>query len=171
MEELKHKLELESCSFPKLLTKHLLEIENSEDSEILYHRQAHEIYMYTFFRNLKFDCISQIKIDSIDGYSISNVKLNSIQLGNSIAENEFFDKLLFAPYPFIFVPNCDYSQVKNFCNGALSFKGEGLEGVLMDLSFASKVGIDFVAVDFLQREDIAFLFIGIVYRSEQNINC
>lgn len=171
MDELNQKLEIESQSFPILISKHLAEINNNEDSELLYFKQAHEIYMYTFFKNLKLDCISSINIGNIQGHTISHVNLQSFSLLNAVSEKEYFDKLLYAPYPFIFIPNGEFVQFKNFCNGAFSFKGRTHEGVLMDLNFACKVGIDFLACEFLQREEIAFVFIGIVFKSEQVAQC
>lgn len=167
MDELNHKFEIESHSFPMLTSKHLAEISNNENSELLYYKQAHEAYMYTFFKNLNLDCVSSISIGDVQGHVISHVNIQSFNLTNNASEDKYFHKLLYAPYPFIFIPNGEFSQCKNFCTGACFFKGNQQEGILMSLNFAVKVGIDFLASEFLQREDVAFVFIGIVFNSEQ----
>ena len=167
MKEFSQKLQIESTSFPKLISKHLKEMVLKSDAEILYHQQAHEIYLYTFYKNIKFDYVSTVKINNFEGYALSPIEISSFSLKNSISCDKYFNTLLNAPIPFIFIPkNIEFSKLKEFCKGAFKFEDSGKEGILMDLAFACSVGIDFIACEYLLRKDISILYIGLSYVKE-----
>ncbi|KAM0681057.1 hypothetical protein GINT2_000840 [Glugoides intestinalis] len=163
MDEFLHELTIPEMAFPKLLEKHSEEIKSNPDSEILYYKQTHEIYMYEFFKYCKLDCFSRIEVNKVSGVAVSPIRLQSLITYAPANENQFFSSLLNAPVPFVFIPECNIGNLENFCIGASHFKEANNEGILMDLRFASNVGMEFLAADILLESNVYFLYIGLIY--------
>ncbi len=163
MDEFLHELTVPEMALPKLLEKHSEEIKSNSDSESLYYKQAHEIYMYQFFKHCKLDCFSRIEVNKVNGIALSPIRMQSFVTYAPANENQFFASLLDAPVPFVFIPECNIENLENFCTGACHFKETNNEGILMDLIFANNVGMEFLASDFLLKSNVYSIYIGLVY--------
>ena len=163
MDDFLHELTVPDIVFPKLLEKHSEEIQSNSDSEILYYKQAHEIYMYQFFKYCKLDCFTQIEVNKVCGTALSPIRLQSFSTYAPANENQFFASLLHAPVPFVFIPEGNVGTLENFCTGACHFKESSNEGILMDLRFASNIGIEFLAADFLLKGNVYSIYIGLAH--------
>jgi hypothetical protein len=163
MNEYLKKNTVPSTIFPKLLFKHSLEIKENPESETLCYQQAHEIYMYEFFKNCKLECKSEITINKVKGIAICPILLRSFTLISRVDEEGFFKILTKAPLPFVFIPYGKVCQNLNLCNGAFDFRESEKVGILMNLEFAGNVGVDFLATPFLIEKEAFNVYIGIVY--------
>lgn len=154
---------LPDAIFPKLLAKHSEEVRNNPESEVLYYRQAHEIYMYEFFRHCRMDCASEVEVNDVKGVAVSPVRIGSFSTGSRVDGDYFFRALTKAPVPFVYIPHGSIAALPKVCDGACSFRESEKEGILMDLESACELGIDFLAADFLLGSGVYCVYVGVVY--------
>lgn len=150
-------------AFPKLLEKHSEEIKQNQESESLYYKQAHEIYMYEFFEFCGLDYTSKIEINKVKGIAMCPIKLSNFSANTKSSEEEFFKMLIKSPVPFVFIPQDKVLDSLKLCSGAVSFRESEKQGILMDLEFACELGIDFLATEFLMRKDVFQVYVGVVH--------
>jgi hypothetical protein len=162
MEELVEKNTVPREAFPKLILRHAKELAQERSSEVVYHRQLHEMYMYTFFRSIKREAVCHIKIGRTEGFAMGPVSIGDLSLGNKLGEDEYFKFLLSSPLPFVFVPEGRLRDHSGMCKGASFFGDREQEGILMDLPFACNVGLDFLAAEYLARSDVSSVCIGLI---------
>ncbi|ELA41383.1 uncharacterized protein VICG_01624 [Vittaforma corneae ATCC 50505] len=163
MDEFFQKNTLPETIFPKLLIKHSEEVRSSPESEVLYYKQAHEVYMYEFFKHCKLDCASEIEVNNVKGIAMSPIRLGSFSTSDSVNEDHFFKMLVKAPVPFVYIPHGNVAASLKVCSGACSFRESEAEGILMDLGFACELGIDFLATDFLLKSEVYCVYVGVVH--------
>lgn len=162
MEESIEKNRIPEDSFPSLLIRHSEAITRDDMQEIDYHIQAHENYMYTFFKHIKKEAIYKIKVDNHEGYSFAPIQVKNISLRHSLNEKEYFRFLLNAPLPFLFIPSSKLREHSEMCKDAHYFQDGNQEGILMDLNFACQVGLDFMAAEYLKDPNVSSIYIGLV---------
>jgi len=162
MEDAIEKNKIPKASFPSLIIRHSKAASNNSTREIDYHVQLHEIYMYTFFKSVKKNVIYNTSVNSFDGHTFAPIQIKNFSLRHKIDEEEYFNFLLGSPLPFVFVPDSKFKDHCEMCKGAYFFRDKDQEGILMNLDFACKVGLDFMAVEYLNRQDICSVYIGLV---------
>lgn len=162
MEELIEKNSVPKEAFPKLILRHARELAQKGSSEVTYHRQLHEVYMYTFFRSIKRDAVCHIKVGRTEGFTVGPVSIGDLSLDRKLDEDEYFRFLLESPLPFAFIPEGRLEDHSGMCSGASFFRDIEKEGILMDLMFACSVGLDFLAAEYLARGDVSSVYIGLV---------
>lgn len=145
--------------FPVLLLRHSNMSKNS--SEISQSIQLHEFYLYLFYKNFTFNFSSSLCVNSINGTVYANTKISSLNLKETVNFDFYFNFLLNSPLPFIFAPNGKIVELQSFCNGCFYFRDNENEGILMNLSFASEVGLNFLAFEFLKGKNIHSVYIGL----------
>jgi len=143
---------------PKLLMRHSEALKSNPESEVVAYFQAHELYMYEFFRRCRLSCTSRIEVNGIKGVALSPVEIGSFTLGGRVDEEVFFRMLLKAPVPFLFLPEGDVRVGLGVCEGMVSFKN----GILMDLGSACAVGVEFIAAETLETEGVHVVYIGLM---------
>lgn len=144
---------------PRLLLKHTEEIKAKPDSQILHYHQTHELYMYEFFRQCKLNYFSTISVNGHPGTALAPIAIKNIVLGRKVNEGVFFETLLKAPVPFIFIPDCAAKIGATMWQGITTFKN----GLIMDIHSACDLGIEFIASEVLDQEGIFLVYIGIIY--------
>jgi len=158
MEEAIKKNSLVPLIFPKLDVRHAEQYKAEKENTLLYHKQIHERYMYMYFSVAKLSFMDSIKISKGDGIVASSTPIGSFDLKESANEEIFYQSLMYAPTPFVFIPKSPVS-----CRGARVFTYEKFKGILMNLNFAVNVGIDFLAADYLMRRDVSECYVGLLY--------
>jgi hypothetical protein len=165
VEDIIHRNTVPSMTFPILFKRHHEQLCMPNLSESLHLIQQHETYMYTFFSILKLDITQKITIDAIknpiDGVAVASIQMENISFVNEITPDYFYEFLLEAPLSFVFVPD-EVHKSMSLCNGGYSFISGSNKGVLMDIEFAIKVGVDFIAADYINKKDIYSVYIGFI---------
>lgn len=148
-------------TFPYLLKRHSDQLKSSNVNEKLKIIQQHEIYMYLFYSEFKPEHSFEIKVANSMGIILSNINVENINLDDNVDEKYFYNFLLEAPLPFIFIPKDVHSNLK-LCEGAKKFTSGESHGVLIDLNFAEQIGLGFMASNFIKKEGVHMLFIGFI---------
>lgn len=163
MDKLLRSNTIASYACPHLVYRHTRQLAELPNSRILYYKQAHEIYVYTYFKNVHLSSHTAVLVNNLHGCIRGAVDVKDIQLGHSVNEEFFYDALKFVPCPFIFIPDAALTELSGFCKEAHRFVDGQKEGILMSIEFASGVGIDFIGAEYLQKNNTAIYYIGLVY--------
>lgn len=169
LDELVNSRTIPGVVFPELLARHKIQLKENNDDVFLYSRQVHEIYVYTFFKNSELSAVSEIVVENstnsrkMDGNVLGLINMGNINVYEKVNADIFYNKLLNAPLPFVFIPNGSVDEASKFIKGVAEFKNEGLEGLMMDLVSASNLGLGFICADLLKRNGVVVSYIGIVY--------
>ncbi|KAI5168530.1 hypothetical protein PAEPH01_0211 [Pancytospora epiphaga] len=163
MEEKLLKNRISEDTNPALLERHIKQLHANPESRLLYHIQVHETYMYTYFRNVPLSSTSLISVNEIKGHAVGVIDHGNITLVRPVDEKYFYSTLLCAPHPFFFVPSVELAKIKGFCEGAFSIESMGRHGILMDIDFACKVGIEFIGLSYLISGEVKKYYIGLIY--------
>lgn len=154
-------------AFPVLQNRHRSQTEKKQESEILYYKQLHENYMYLFYSTLRLDVVTKVCIGNTKGVSLSTMNITNISLNpNKTAvlksEEEFYSFLLKAPIPFVFIPEGSYEENISFVQGAVVFEANKNVGILMDVTYVSRLGLDFLLHDVITQKETPIAFLGFI---------
>ncbi|KAI5149117.1 hypothetical protein ENBRE01_0705 [Enteropsectra breve] len=166
MEEAIRKNTVKMSVFPSLVHRHEKQQRKNKNEHILYYKQTHEMFMFSYYYNLKLEQASKLSVNGVEGYAMSNISINSMRTSGPASYETFYSALLYAPEPFVFIPSASLHELKSFCPGAFCFADGRKKGILMDLHFAGDVGLDFLASEYLMRSDVCMVYIGIIYDEE-----